>query len=51
MAFTFIVSASCLDSFSWVPAVVCVLTIGWLGLFALANKEWLAMYDDSRDEK
>ena len=51
VAFIFIVSASCLDSLSWVPAIVCVASLGYLLLFALANKEWLAMYEDSRDER
>ena len=50
-AFIFIVSASCLDSMSWVPAIVCVASLGYLLLFALANKEWLSVYEDSRWEK
>ena len=51
MVFIFLVSASCLDSVSWLPTVLCVVAVGYLGLFALANKEWLAMYEDSQDEK
>ena len=47
----FLFSASCLDSISWVPAIICVVSLGLLLLFLLVNLEWIAMYEDSKDEK
>lgn len=36
-AVMFFVSACMLDSLTWVPFVLCCLSISWLGLVAMAN--------------
>jgi hypothetical protein len=33
----FIVSSVCLDSDTWIPAAILLLSMGWLFLMALAN--------------
>ena len=33
----FILAASCLDSISWIPAIVAGATLGWLAIYAYAN--------------
>lgn len=33
------ISICCLDSESWIPAIVLGICMAWLGLFLLANKE------------
>lgn len=43
-AVMFFVSACMLDSLTWIPFVVCCLSISWLGLVAMAN-------DRRKDEK
>lgn len=34
---TFFISACMLDSLTWIPFVLCCLSISWLGLVAMAN--------------
>lgn len=36
-AVVFLISATALDSLTWVPFVLCCLSISWLGLVAMAN--------------
>lgn len=43
-AVVFLISATALDSLTWIPFVVCCLSISWLGLVAMAN-------DRRKDEK
>lgn len=38
MGILFIVSGCMLDSASWIPYIVCVISAAWLALFAYANK-------------
>ena len=35
--FVFILAASCLDSISWIPAIVAGATLSWLAAYAYAN--------------
>lgn len=43
-AVMFFVSACMLDSLTWIPFVVCCISLFWLGLVAMAN-------DRRKDEK
>ncbi len=42
----FLVSACALDSDSWIPHIVCSVSILWLALFAYANGQWGVYSDD-----
>lgn len=35
----FLVSACAIDSPSWIPTIVCVVCMAWLGLFGYANRD------------
>lgn len=37
MFLLFLVSACAIDSVSWIPTVVCLISAGWLCLFAWVN--------------
>ena len=37
--FLFLLSGACIDSDSWIPPVVMLVSLGWLGIFAKANEE------------
>ena len=39
MGFTFLLAASAIDSPSWIPTVLCIISAGYLLLFDLANCE------------
>lgn len=38
MGIAFLVSGCMLDSESWIPFIVCMISAAWLALFAYANK-------------
>lgn len=46
-----ITAASFMDSKSNIPAIVLVIALGWLGMFALANRDHEQVRKDSRYEK
>ena len=35
----FLLSACAIDSPSWIPTIVCVVSMAWLGVFAYANRD------------
>ena len=37
----FIVAGSCLDAHSWLPHIICGVSLLWLVLFLMANREAL----------
>ena len=41
---TFMVAGSCLDSYSYIPHVICLVSLAWLSLMAIANREALNEY-------
>lgn len=41
VAIALIVAGSCLDSHSYVPHIICAVSLLWLGLFLIANREAL----------
>jgi len=41
MVVIFLVSGCALDSASWIPHIVCSLSLAWLALFAYANKQFI----------
>lgn len=40
-AIAFIVSGCCLDSQSWLPHIICGVSLLWLALIVIANREAL----------
>lgn len=44
---TFIMSACCLDSESWLPFILCMVSMTWLAVFAYAN----GLMNDYGDEE
>lgn len=40
-AVAFIVSGCCLDSQSWLPHIICGVSLLWLALIVIANREAL----------
>jgi len=47
MGILFLVSACALDSDSWIPHIVCMVSLLWLALFAYANGQWGGYTDDA----
>ncbi len=47
MGILFLVSACALDSESWIPHIVCFVSLIWLALFAYANGQWGGYTDDA----
>lgn len=39
MAFIFVFSVCAVDSDSIIPSVLCIISLSWLALFALANQK------------
>lgn len=46
MVFLFLVAGCALDSDSWIPHIVCIVSLLWLALFAYANGQWGVYTDD-----
>lgn len=47
MGILFLVSACALDSDSWIPHIVCMVSLLWLALFAYANGQWGGYTNDT----
>lgn len=39
-AVVFLISATALDSLTWIPFIICCLSIGWLTLVGVANDSY-----------
>lgn len=50
-AVTAMISISCLDSDSYIPAVIALVSVAWLGLFTYANREALNRWQQRNNLK
>lgn len=50
MGLIFLISACAIDSPSWVPTILCVVSAAWLALFAYANGMIEVYFEEDEQE-